>query len=312
MRKKTASPLIDVAVSYACECSPNIDHETQLKIKELFTTFLNGQLPYHDAVTMLDRYIGTAEPLKKIQAILSVPPTPLNEYSINSEKFSIPRQRSHPWTTQEDQRLLAAIHKNGPSDWAQIAYFVGNGRTRSQCSQRWHRTLDPHISKERWTEEDDQKLFEAVRKYGESTWTKVAQEVGGRTDVQCRYRYQLISKRKQTLKRPKSQLSYDEYNESEDYIETTRSDSLSSSAHSPIAQEPLIGKEIIKENLKPIIKQDANIGTETLPIFSKLEETSSDRNNKNEQAIAELGAVWQYLFSEAAYRENSNEYDLLF
>ena len=74
-----------------------------------------------------------------------------------------------------------------------MSRFVGGGRTRGQCAQRWTRVIDPKISKQRWTEKDDQRLCELVEKFGEKSWMRVAQALGNRTDVQCRYRYQQIT-----------------------------------------------------------------------------------------------------------------------
>ena len=309
MKKKIASPLIEVAVSYAAESCPSMNEETQQKVKDLFIKFISGVLSYDDAFNLIEKYIGTHEPLDKIQAILSVPPTPLNEFSSKNEKYSIPRQRSHPWTSMEDKRLLAAIHQNGPSDWAQIAIFVGNGRTRSQCSQRWHRTLDPHISKERWSDNDDYKLLQAVHKYGQSSWTKVAQEIGGRTDVQCRYRFQLIEKRKQIGKQSRQMLnSYNMKDSDEEYVEITGSDSLSSSVPSPAPPKEK------KEVTLPSANSDPQVNKSTidLPIFSEPDEHLTKINPNNDEKSPNFYAIWQFLFSENAYHECTNDYDLMF
>lgn len=118
-----------------------------------------------------------------------------------AEEKASRRRRTHSWSASEDNRLIFAIHHDGFGDWSKVAAFVGNGRTRSQCSQRWHRTLDPRINKNNWSSEDDKKLIEAVQKYGANTWTKVAKYIGARTDVQCRYRYLLIQKHEKNIKK---------------------------------------------------------------------------------------------------------------
>jgi hypothetical protein len=98
---------------------------------------------------------------------------------------------------QEDIRLFAGFHKFGLSssyNWSTVARFVGNGRTRSQCSQRWIRVLNPRISKDLWTATKDERLVELVAQLGEKAWMKVANQMGNRSDVQCRYHYLQIQR----------------------------------------------------------------------------------------------------------------------
>jgi hypothetical protein len=104
------------------------------------------------------------------------------------------RAKTNPWSAYEDQRLIAALHHLGSSDWYAIACFVGNNRTKAQCYQRWTRGLDPNISKQKWTSEDDAQLMMYISIYGEKAWSKISAEMGNRCDVQCRYRYKQLLK----------------------------------------------------------------------------------------------------------------------
>lgn len=99
------------------------------------------------------------------------------------------RRKTKVWTLEEDQRLLAAIDQYGTDNWKLIAKMVGNGRNRSQCSQRWLRGLNPTLRKEPWSSDEDERLLKAVRQYGARGWTKIGEVVGNRCDVQCRYRF---------------------------------------------------------------------------------------------------------------------------
>lgn len=104
------------------------------------------------------------------------------------------RRKARIWTNEEDFRLLAAIHKYGLNNWTEIVQFVGCGRTRPQCTQRWNRGLDPKICKNNWTEEENIKLLSLVSKHGETFWSKIAEEMGQRSDVQCRYHFFQLKK----------------------------------------------------------------------------------------------------------------------
>lgn len=118
----------------------------------------------------------------------AAPPPPDEEEPKESS-----RRKTRSWTTNEDYRLIMGVHLCG-ENWNDVAEFVGGGRTRSQCSQRWYRVIDPRITKEHWTPEEEKKLLDLVQKYGEKAWIKVAAEMIGRSDVQCRYKYRKMQK----------------------------------------------------------------------------------------------------------------------
>jgi hypothetical protein len=94
----------------------------------------------------------------------------------------------------EDIRLLVAVARFGARDWRRISEFVGGGRTSSQCNQRWGRVLDPSIVHEHWTPAEDSNLLKLVEIMGNSSWCQIAKLMIGRTDLQCRHRYQQLGK----------------------------------------------------------------------------------------------------------------------
>lgn len=102
------------------------------------------------------------------------------------------RKRNCNWSSAEDKRLLDAITLHGESNWAAVAVCV-EGRTKVECSHRWNRTLNPQISREAWTEEENERLRLLVEQHG-TKWQTIALEMGNRSDVQCRYHYNQISK----------------------------------------------------------------------------------------------------------------------
>ena len=122
------------------------------------------------------------------------PPTPSVEVPYNPPEAPEhkTRTKAHNWTPSEDRRLIQAVEVVGTKNWSKIAQLVGNGRTRSQCSQRWSRCLDPQISREKWTKEEDKKLLNLVKIHGTRSWVKVAEQLEHRSDVQCRYHYKML------------------------------------------------------------------------------------------------------------------------
>lgn len=113
----------------------------------------------------------------------------------SQEKTRAPRKPGHQWSKEEDAKLCKAVEHYGTEDWNFIAQVVGGGRTRQQCHQRWFRGLDPSISRERWTLDEEALLMKLVKENGLKAWTKIAKKMGTRNDVQCRYHYKQILKR---------------------------------------------------------------------------------------------------------------------
>ena len=197
-------PLLAVGAQYIREAAPKITDADMETAKEVLENFLDSKISYEEATETYKKLLGTILPLEKIYAVLKVDEKPLpppedngNFANITFSFNNATRKKTHPWSEIEDQRLLHAIHKHGLDNWAAVSAFVGNARTRAQCSQRWFRGLDPRISKVLWTPEEDAKLIELVEKYGDRSWTKIASEIGNRSDAQCRYHYKQLNKDKE-------------------------------------------------------------------------------------------------------------------
>ena len=132
-------------------------------------------------------YFNLDLPPDKIPIIL-----PMKESDcLANEKKS--RKKSVRWTKDEDMKLESAIAVYGTNNWTLIADKIPN-RTRVQCCNRWERVLNTAISREPWTEEEDKKLEECVKRNGGYQWKKTARELGNRSDIQCRNRWNQLKK----------------------------------------------------------------------------------------------------------------------
>jgi hypothetical protein len=179
-------------MSFVGELENPFTSQQTSQIREVLTRYLSRRITYHGCLILLLAVLGTAQPIEKLEGILRTPDMPIPAFATRHGRDS--RAKSRPWSSYEDQRLLAGIHRYGFDDWQVVAMFVGNGRTKAQCSQRWFRGLDPKICKEQWTPEQDSRLIALVAALGEKNWTRIALEIGNRCDVQCRYRYKQLQK----------------------------------------------------------------------------------------------------------------------
>jgi myb proto-oncogene protein len=91
------------------------------------------------------------------------------------------------WTEQEDTILINWIKENGPKMWSNCCVLFKD-RSATQCRERWKNSLDPKIKKGDWSEREDLKLFNAIKK-NLFSWKKVSLELEGRTRISCRNRY---------------------------------------------------------------------------------------------------------------------------
>jgi hypothetical protein len=109
----------------------------------------------------------------------------------NTEAF---RARAPPrkWKPTEDAKLMDAVTKLGVEDWVQVAALVP-ARSNDQCRHRWvnHLDVDNMNNSGRWTLQEDAKLAVAVTECG-NEWVRVATLVPGRTNEQCRCRWDKI------------------------------------------------------------------------------------------------------------------------
>jgi hypothetical protein len=109
------------------------------------------------------------------------------------------------WSKEEDEALTAAVkpHLNDASltednlPWSRIAQYIPN-RTGIQCQARWTEALDPSVRKGRWRKEEDDMLKVGVERFG-CCWIRVAGSIPGRTQRQCRTRWNQIESKRQKL-----------------------------------------------------------------------------------------------------------------
>ncbi|OHT03209.1 hypothetical protein TRFO_29523 [Tritrichomonas foetus] len=186
--EKNQSPLVNFTMKMILEGETQIKADFIPKITSILQDFVSGKISIKECSVLLYPFLENMEPVERLNDILQLPDIP------NSRNVHLnTRSKTRSWSFFEDQKLLAGIHKFGTGDWKNIALYVGN-RTKSQCSQRWFRCLDPRIKKEQWTKNQDERLISLIAKNGTRNWTAISFEIGNRSDIQCRYRYKQLLK----------------------------------------------------------------------------------------------------------------------
>ena len=105
------------------------------------------------------------------------------------------------WTAEEDAKLVALVRRLTNNDlshpikvsWAKLA-AVMRGRNCKQCRERWFCHLDPALTQEAWTAEEDAALAAMVAVHG-TCWAKISEHMKNRSDAACRQRALRLRKR---------------------------------------------------------------------------------------------------------------------
>ena len=72
--------------------------------------------------------------------------------------------------------------------WAAVADCL-EGRSASQCRERWVKSLNPELAKGKWDDREVRLLFLAMRAHGERSFSAVARHVPRRDGPKCREKW---------------------------------------------------------------------------------------------------------------------------
>lgn len=98
------------------------------------------------------------------------------------------------WTSEEDEKLVAAVKVHGARNWAKISDIVGT-RNGKQCRERWIIHHDPSFSRDSWTADEDAELLRLWSELG-NKWSKIAKLMKGRSTTNIKNRFKFLNNHK--------------------------------------------------------------------------------------------------------------------
>lgn len=94
------------------------------------------------------------------------------------------------WNFDEDT-ILERMVLNGCHSWGEVSQAIP-GRSAKQCRERWRNHLDPSISKDPFSPEEDAMVQSAYAELG-NRWTQIATLLPGRTDDAVKARWKILN-----------------------------------------------------------------------------------------------------------------------
>lgn len=184
--------IFDVSEAYLDDQLSLDDYAKRDEILAILQNYIVGKILYEEALDAFEQFQINPTVLNTIHRILTTDMiSSFEDENLNDEACH--KKRKY-WEYDEDIRLLAGIYHYRVENWQMVSKFVLHNKTPAQCSQRWRRQLNPHISKDLWLPEEEKNLIDLVQKYGQSSWMKISSILGNRSGVQCRCHFYKLNK----------------------------------------------------------------------------------------------------------------------
>lgn len=84
------------------------------------------------------------------------------------------------WSRDEDDLLVAWVHRNGSTKWTECSKYI-TGRCGKQCRERWVNILNPEIKKGDWSDREQELIFAKLPVF-QTSWSLMAGALVGRTE----------------------------------------------------------------------------------------------------------------------------------
>jgi len=100
-------------------------------------------------------------------------------------------RQTSKWSEEDDNELIQLVEQEinqAKIGWELIASKLSNPRRGKQCRERWRNQLDPNLTHQPFTAEEDQKIIEIVNEFGRK-WSYLAELLPGRSENGIKNRF---------------------------------------------------------------------------------------------------------------------------
>lgn len=140
--------------------------------------------------------LQTSAPTSQPNAVLSLAnqnnsnQNPLSVATIDAQKkarLAGPSSKKVKFTKAEDAKLAMLVAEYSDNDWKTIAEHMAP-RTARQCRERWTNYVNPSLSKDPWTPEEDLLLIEKHKEFG-NHWKIIERYFNNRSKNNIKHRW---------------------------------------------------------------------------------------------------------------------------
>ena len=93
----------------------------------------------------------------------------------------------HVWSQPEDDKLIEEVKIHG-RNWGLISQNMDRSRSGKQIRDRYLNKLEPSITQEKWSEEEERALLGLFKIYGRR-WCEISKCLPGRTEIMVKNRF---------------------------------------------------------------------------------------------------------------------------
>ena len=101
-----------------------------------------------------------------------------------------PSSKKVKFTRAEDAKLALLVREYSDNDWKAIAEQMAP-RTARQCRERWTNYVNPELSKDPWTKDEDQLLIEKHNEFG-NHWKIIEKYFPNRSKNNIKHRWSIL------------------------------------------------------------------------------------------------------------------------
>lgn len=146
-----------------------------------------------------------------------------------------PSSKKVKFTKAEDIRLMMLVQEFSTKDWKTIAEHMFP-RTARQCRERWTNYVNPTLSKDPWSKEEDLLLIEKHNEFG-NRWKLIERYFPGRSKNNIKHRWSVMKDLHIAIDAPSKRLDANTPVASNGFIDFPLRSSRST--HSPVSLQTL-------------------------------------------------------------------------
>lgn len=208
--------------------------------------------------------ISSSLPIMNNQSIIpSINNLDLQAEQQRKSRLAGPSSKKVKFTKAEDVKLMMLVQEFSTKDWKTIAEHMFP-RTARQCRERWTNYVNPMLSKDPWSKEEDLLLIEKHNEFG-NRWKLIERYFPGRSKNNIKHRWSIMKDLHIAPEAAPKAINPSTPVASNGFIDFPMKSSRST--HSPVSIQTLQLMQVVTQQQKMIAAASSKNSSNQLPIF---------------------------------------------